>query len=102
PQRTAQLGQRSKAMPRGREIEILRELLRNGARASHQAATLPIGLERLLDFDKIDAFMAPESRVLGHEHSALQMRRDAPVRYPLLDATRLAPLGARLAGAQIH
>ena len=55
----------------------------------------------MLQLIEIDAFVLPEEIVLGDEHRALQIRRDAAVAHPSLQAPRRLPFGARLACAEL-
>ena len=86
---------------RRREVEILGELLRNGAGAARELHALEVDLHRLLELLEVDAAVLPERRVFGHDHGALQARRDASVVHPALHAARRLALVDRLALAQL-
>ena len=89
-------------IPRRRQVEVLGELLRDGAAAARELALLPVLLERLLQLVEVDALVREERGVLGDQHRALELRRDALVRHPPLHLHGLAAGGRGLARPQIH
>ncbi len=94
--RDDQLAELPDGIPRRREVEVLGELLRDGARAAHEAQ-----LHGLLQLVVIHALVLPEGRVFGDQYRALQVRRDPAVRDPALHAARRLPLRTRFMRAQL-
>ena len=87
---------------RGRQIEILRQLLRDRAGAAQRRPALDAGLDRLLDLRDVDALVIEEGAVLGGEHGPAQVHGDPRVRHPAMHPLH-RPAGARgLALAQLH
>src|SRR5205085_1477360 len=64
PPRNDELAQLAQRVLRWREIEVLRQLLRDRAAAAQQPAARPVELDRLLQLIDVDAFVPPESIVL--------------------------------------
>src|ERR1051325_11923285 len=73
----------ARRIARRREVEILRQLLRDRRAAGGELLPLPVALERFLHRLDVDAMMLEERVVFGHEHGPPQRRRDAGVRDPL-------------------
>jgi hypothetical protein len=87
---------------RRRQVEILGQLLRDGAGPPRCVALLERVLQRLADLFHVDAFVSEEGAVLRDDDGPLEVRRDPPVRHPPLHLTDLASLGAGLRRAQLH
>jgi len=90
-QRGHRLLQLAQRIARRREVQVLRELLRDRARAaqplavaprrrqrSHQPppAPAPVRAERVGDLGRVDPVVSPKSRILSDDHHALQQGRD--------------------------
>src|SRR5439155_9660855 len=71
-----------------RKEEILRELLADGGGPGDDLALLLVSRARLLDRFPIEAFVVEKARVLRGHHGALEVRRDALVRHPLVPERR--------------
>ena len=92
----AQLAQR---VLRRRQIQVLRQLLRDRAAAAHEPPARPVDLERLLQLLEVHALVLPERVVFGDEDGALQVGRDVAVADPPLHAARRPPF-ARASSAR--
>ena len=102
PPRDEQLAQLAHGNARRRQVEVLRQLLGDGAGAAREAAILPVAFERGLDLVEVDAVVIEERGVLRDDHRALQMRRDLPVGHPAVADAELALLRLRLSHPQFH
>ena len=101
PPRDEQLAQLAQRVLRRRQVEVLRQLLRDRAAAAEERALLEVPLERLADLLDVDPLVLPEAGVLRDEHGPLECRRDPAVAHPPLLAARRLALGARLGGPQL-
>ena len=103
PPRDDELAQLAQRVLRRRQIEVLGELLRDGAAAAKKASARPVGLERLLQLLEIHALVLPERIVFGDEHGALQTRARCGCR-PTHRCTRrgFCPLARASLRAQLH
>ena len=73
PPRDDQLAQLANRVFRRRQVEVFRELLRDGAPAAQQSAARPVDDERFLQLFEVDAFVLPERIVFSHQHGAFQL-----------------------------
>ncbi len=95
--RDQQLPDFANGVLRRRQVEILRQLLRNRAGAARELHPLEVRLHRFLELLVVDTFVLPERAVFGHDHGAFELRGYSCVRHPPLDTARLLALLARLA-----
>jgi hypothetical protein len=86
---------------RRREIEILRELLRDRAGAAGELPFFPIGFERRANLREVDAFVIEKRAVLSHEHGPTQRTGDSRIRDPLLTNLKFPSVFSCLAFAQL-
>ena len=76
-----ELAQLAPGRPRGREVEVLGELLGDRRAADLQLALLPVLLEGAAHRVPVHAVVLPEARVLGGDDGALQLGRDPRERH---------------------
>ncbi len=95
----AQLAQRA---ARGRQVEILRQLLGNRAGAANGTTLLPVDAHRLAKLFQVDPLVIPECSVLRHQNRPLQRLGDSGIRDPSLDVAYALPFTGRRGGSQLH
>ncbi len=102
PPRDEHLAKLAHGILRWREVQVLCELLRDRAGATHELAPLDVDLQRLADLPEVDPGVSPESGVLRHDNRTRQVRRDAVVAHPPVHAPGRLPLRACLGRPQLH
>jgi RNase P subunit RPR2 len=82
--RDHQLFQLADRIARRRQVQVLRQLLRDRACAAREAPLLPVGFQRRAKLLQIDAVVLEKRCVFGHEHRTPQVTRELRVRHPPL------------------
>src|SRR5258705_64792 len=99
--RDDQLAQLADGVARRRQVQVLRQLLRDGAPAANRLPFLDVVPDRNLQLLHVDPLVLPEGVVFGDEHGALQVLRDARVGDPHLVMTERLALLRGFAFAQL-
>ena len=102
PARDHQLRELALRAVRRRQVEVLRELLRDGRGAARGHAAADAVFERHAQLVEVEAVVLPERGVLRHDHGALERGRDAVVAHPSPRRPPRLAAGGGLARAQVH